>query len=162
MVRDYGLCLGIHILYFGDDTAPDHKKYRRFLRKSTTRVYVYLHPQLPNFERLESYGFSLAGPGLGFTVDTVITITRMIMSGIFDELPNLRVVLGHLGEGIPFLIDRMENRVKFIPNDHMKQKKPLGYYFKNNIWYQLEGICPRNLQMYNGFFWNGTHYIWNR
>ncbi len=43
----------------------------------------------------------LLGPAAGFTVDTMLSILKMIVSGLFDELPNLKVVLGHLGEAIP-------------------------------------------------------------
>lgn len=122
------------------DTAPDFKEYRPIFKKAAELgIYVYLHPQLGNNERLEGFGFSMAGPGLGFTVDTIITITRIILSGMLDELPSLKIVLGHLGEGIPFLLNRMENRVKFIPNEFMKQQKSLDYYFKHNIWVSTSG-----------------------
>ena len=59
------------------------------------------------------YGFTLAGPGLGFTIDTITTLTKMVVSGLFDDIPDLKVVLGHLGEAIPFLLDRMDNRLTF-------------------------------------------------
>lgn len=82
-----------------------------FRKAAELGVYVYLHPQLPEGSRYAGYGFTFAGPGLGFTVDTVTTLLRMVVSGLFDEIPSLRLVLGHLGEGLPFLLDRIENRI---------------------------------------------------
>ena len=63
----------------------------------------------------------MAAPGLGFTIDTMGSIVRMILSGIFDEIPDLKVVLGHFGEALPFLMERMENRFSWLPNPKQKQ-----------------------------------------
>ena len=99
------------------NSAPDEARYRPLFRKAADLgIYVYLHPQLPEGKRYEGYGFTFAGPGLGFTVDTVTTLLRMVVSGLFDEIPHLKLVLGHLGEGLPFLMERIENRIKFLPN----------------------------------------------
>ena len=57
------------------------------------------------------YGFTLAGPGLGFTIDTITTLTKMVVSGLFDDIPDLKVVLGHLGEAIPFY-SKFQNQIQ--------------------------------------------------
>ncbi|WP_404900546.1 amidohydrolase family protein [Priestia filamentosa] len=132
-VKEYGF-VSWHTHSNYGETAPDDKIYRPIFKKAAELgVYVYLHPQLPTGNRTDGYGFTVAGPGLGFTLDTITTITRMIVSGLFDELPNLKVVLGHLGEGIPFLLERMDNRIKFLPNPLIKCKEDISYYFKHNI-----------------------------
>ena len=124
---------------FGD-TTPDDPRYLPIFKKAAELdVYVYLHPQLPKDLRVGDLGFTVAGPGLGFTVDTMITITRMVVLGVFDEVPSLKVVLGHLGEALPFLLDRMDNRMKFVPNPVAKNKHDFSYYFKNNIWVTTSG-----------------------
>jgi predicted TIM-barrel fold metal-dependent hydrolase len=46
----------------------------------------------------------LIGPVWGFTVETATQAIRMILSGVFEEYPGLMIVLGHLGEGLPFLL----------------------------------------------------------
>ncbi|NCB62579.1 MAG: amidohydrolase [Clostridia bacterium] len=121
-------------------TAPDHPRYRPLFQKAAELgVYVYLHPQLPEGERYEGYGFTFAGPGLGFTVDTVTTLLRMVVSGLLDDIPGLKLVLGHLGEGLPFLMERIENRIKFLPNPLLRCKKALSYYFKHHIWVTTSG-----------------------
>jgi len=115
-------------------TAPEDIRYRPIFKKAAELgVYVYLHPYLDHNPRVQEYGISLAGAALGFTVDTMITITKMIMSGLFDELPNLTVILGHLGEALPFLLSRMDDRSIHHKNPNLKNKYNPSYYFNNNI-----------------------------
>lgn len=122
------------------ETAPDDPRYRPIFQKADELgVYVYLHPQLANASRVDDCGFPVAGPGLGFTMDTVTTLTRMIVGGLFDELPNLKVMLGHLGEALPFLLDRMDNRLKFLPNPKAKNKQDFSAYFHRNIYVTTSG-----------------------
>lgn len=138
-VKEYGF-VSWHTHSNYGDSAPDDPQYRVLLQKAADLgVYVYIHPQLTNNPRLKGYGFGLAGPALGFTVDTLTTITRMIVSGAFDEIPNLKVFLGHLGEAMPFLMDRMDNRIMLIKSDPIKNKHVPSYYFKNNIFVTVSG-----------------------
>ncbi|MCC8123122.1 MAG: amidohydrolase family protein [Oscillospiraceae bacterium] len=121
-------------------TAPDQPQYRPlFQTAADLGVYVYLHPQLPETARMEGLGFAFAGPSLGFTVDTMTTLMRMILSGLFDEIPNLKVVLGHLGEGLPFLLERIDNRTRFVKSDKIRCEHDVSYYFKKNIWVTTSG-----------------------
>lgn len=121
-------------------TAPDDPRYRPLFQKAVELgVYVYLHPQLAHSSRVDDCGFPVAGPGLGFTLDTVTTLTRMIVGGLFDELPELKLVLGHLGEALPFLLDRMDNRLKFLPNPKAKNQRDFSYYFHHNIYVTTSG-----------------------
>lgn len=151
-VKNYGFVSWHTHSNYGSET-PDQEKFRPIFKKAAELgIYVYLHPQLPENERMDGFGFTFAGPGLGFTVDTVTTIMRMIVSGIFDEIPNLKVVLGHLGEGIPFLLDRIDNRIAFLPNPQIKCRHDVSYYFKHNIWVTTSGnmsedafVCAKNV-----------------
>lgn len=138
-VKEYGFVAWHTHSNYGE-TAPDDIQYRVLFKKAAELgVYIYLHPQLTDNPRLIGYGFGLAGPALGFTLDTLTSITRLILSGIFDEIPDLKIVLGHLGEGIPFLLDRMDNRIKLIPTDPTKNKELPSYYFKKNIMVTVSG-----------------------
>lgn len=122
------------------ETSPDNPRYRPLFQKAVELgVYVYLHPQLAHSSRVNDCGFPVAGPGLGFTLDTVTTLTRMIVGGLFDELPDLKLVLGHLGEALPFLLDRMDNRLKFLPNPKAKNQRDFSYYFHHNIYVTTSG-----------------------
>jgi hypothetical protein len=139
-VKDLGFVAWHTHSNYGDGTSPDDIKYRPIFKKvEELGVYVYLHPQLPNMDRVTDLGFTFAGPGLGFTMDTTITILRMIATGLFDESTKLKVLLGHLGEGIPFLLERIDNRMNFLPNAKMSNKHLPSYYFKNNIMVTTSG-----------------------
>lgn len=120
--------------------SADEEQYRPIFQKAADLgVYVYLHPQIPNEGRLNNLGFTVAGAGLGFTENTIETLVRLVISGIFDEIPNLKLVLGHLGEAIPFLLERMDNRLFFIPNPNIKCEHTLRYYFEHNIMVTTSG-----------------------
>lgn len=138
-VKEYGFVAWHTHSNYGK-TSPDELMYRPIFKKAAELgIYVYVHPQLPDSERMGDYGFTLAGPGLGFTVDTMTTLTKMVVSGLFDDIPDIKVVLGHLGEAIPFLLDRMDNRLSFLPNPHIKSKNTLRYYFEHNIMVTTSG-----------------------
>lgn len=124
-----------------EDTSLDDPYYLPLLEKAAELgLYVYLHPQVSNIGRLLKYGYMFNAAGLGFTVDTQITILGMIINGTFDKIPNLKVVLGHLGEALPFLLERMDSRfaVPFFKEFH-KNQKTVSEYFGRNIMVSTSG-----------------------
>jgi predicted TIM-barrel fold metal-dependent hydrolase len=98
----------------------DDKRYWPiFARAQALDVPIYLHPGPPHPDMVQAfYGDYLDEfPGLnsaawGFTIDTANQALRLILSGLFDEYPRLKVILGHLGEGLPFLLDRIDEALK--------------------------------------------------
>ena len=86
-----------------------------FERAAACDVPIYLHPSFPHPAVIDAYYRDyaaqfpeLVGPALGFTVETMTQGIRMVLSGVFDKYPRLKVILGHLGEGIPFLLGRID------------------------------------------------------
>jgi predicted TIM-barrel fold metal-dependent hydrolase len=77
-------------------------------------VPFYLHPRNPLESQREIYAGrpELLGPTWAFGVETATHALRLIVSGLFDRFPSLTVVLGHLGEGLPFQTYRLEQRLK--------------------------------------------------
>lgn len=77
-------------------------------------VPFYLHPRNPLDSMREIYRGrpELLGPTWAFGVETATHALRLIVSGLFDRFPSLQVVLGHLGEGLPFQTYRLEQRLK--------------------------------------------------
>ena len=56
------------------------------------------------------------------------------MSGLFDRFPNLTVILGHLGEGLPFLLPRVEHRLRHVkPEARGRATRPLSEYWQRNF-----------------------------
>lgn len=101
----------------------DNKKYWPILEAfEALDVPLYIHPRdpVPGLEvPLAIPGFAV---GWGFAVETATHALHMIAGGVFDQFPKLRVVLGHLGETLPFLLDRMDNRYIWQFNTFNQQR----------------------------------------
>jgi len=124
--------------YF-DATLNEERFIPIFETAAELGVYIYLHPVLPPNLGLEEYGFTFMGPAAGFTVDTMLTCLKMIVCGVFDKVPKTKLVLGHLGEAIPFLLDRIDNRLNYLPNPNIKNQRKPSEYFRDNIYVTTSG-----------------------
>ena len=103
-------------------------------------VPFYLHPRLPLETRLQAYeGHAwLAGSPWGFAVETSIHALRLMGSGLFDEYPRLKIILGHLGEAIPHGIWRVDNRIR-RSSLTLKAQRPLATYLRENLYITTSG-----------------------
>jgi hypothetical protein len=86
-----------------------------FARAEKLDVPVYLHPAVPHetvhgvyFADYEKKFPSFARPAWGYTMENGTQAIRLILSGIFDHHPNLKIIVGHFGETIPFLLWRID------------------------------------------------------
>ncbi len=97
-------------------------------------VPFYLHPRDPIPSRQQVYEGHpwFLGPSWSFGAETAIHALRLMASGIFDKHPRLNIILGHLGEGLPYSIWRVDHRIKKSPQG-IPAKKPLGDYFRTNF-----------------------------
>src|SRR5215510_1877902 len=94
----------------------DRKFWPVFARAAKLDVPIYLHPAIPNETVVNTYyeGYRsndypiLMGAVWGFTVETATHALRLILSGVFEQYPGLKIILGHLGETLPFLLWRLE------------------------------------------------------
>jgi predicted TIM-barrel fold metal-dependent hydrolase len=100
----------------------------------------YLHPRLPLETCLQAYeGHAwLAGSPWGFAVETSIHALRLMGSGLFDEYPKLKIILGHMGEAIPHGIWRVDNRIR-RSGLSLKAQRPLGSYLRENFYITTSG-----------------------
>jgi predicted TIM-barrel fold metal-dependent hydrolase len=106
---------------FGDSYL-DEKRYWPVLAKAEELdVPIYLHPAGPLIEELRTYGLALAGAAFGFGIETAAAMVRLVLSGAFDAFPKLKVILGHYGEGLPFLMQRIDH--PFV-RPHIKASDP--------------------------------------
>jgi predicted TIM-barrel fold metal-dependent hydrolase len=122
----------------------DEERYRPiFDRAAALGVPVYLHPTFPAIQQLYTpYGWALAGAPFGFGIESAIAMMRLILSGIFDRYPDLQVILGHLGEALPFLLARMDYPYVipwFDPKARPKLEKKPSEYFRSNIFVTTSG-----------------------
>jgi len=103
------------------------------------RLPVFLHPHygLPNElygERAGEYGHVLP-LALGFPMETTIAVTRMILSGVFEAVPELEIIIAHSGGTLPFLAGRIESCIEH--DAHLKAEGKLGPQRKT-VWKILE------------------------
>jgi uncharacterized protein len=93
---------------FGDSYLDDKRYWPILAKAEELGVPIYLHPTFPIICQLTDYGLALAGPGFGFGVETSTVMMRLILSGVFDAFPKLKIILGHYGEALPFLLTRVD------------------------------------------------------
>ncbi|MBN7300802.1 amidohydrolase [Mycobacteroides abscessus subsp. bolletii] len=106
---------------------------------------IYLHPGYPTPSIVDEYfsGFSsavsnaLGTAAIGWHQETAIHALRLVTSGVFDKYPNLRVILGHLGEGLPFYLPRVE---EFLSPLVTNLRLPVAEYFRRNFWITTSGF----------------------
>jgi predicted TIM-barrel fold metal-dependent hydrolase len=86
-----------------------------FERAEALDVPIYIHPSFPNPAVAAAYYNDyvtkypeILGPALGFTVEAATQGVRLVLSGMLEQYPRLKLILGHLGEGIPFLLWRID------------------------------------------------------
>ena len=104
----------------------DEEKFHLFWKKvEELNVPIYLHPGNPQ-HMPSNYKdqHELAGPLWGWTVETGTHALRMVFSGLFDRFPGIRIILGHMGEAIPYLLWRLDSRSKIIKHPKKLQKSP--------------------------------------
>jgi predicted TIM-barrel fold metal-dependent hydrolase len=99
-------------------------------------VPFYLHPRNPlpgDIRAYEGHNW-LLGPSWGFHAETAVHALRLIGCGLFDEHPTLQIVLGHLGEGIPAYLWRIDNRNNWMKAPHKyAAKKSVADYIRDNF-----------------------------
>ena len=109
--------------------APQYQSF--FAEMQALDVPFYLHPRDPvSNERYEGHPW-LIGSAWSFAEETALHALRMMGCGLFDRYPRLQMVLGHLGERIPYDIWRLDHRLQYRHDYPAKQK--MGYYLRNNV-----------------------------
>ena len=79
----------------------------------------------------------LLGPQWAFAVEAGTHALRLITSGLFDRVPKATVILGHLGELLPFAIDRLQSRIAKVKA--VKLAKPASHYLRDNFYISTSG-----------------------
>jgi len=141
-IKDLGF-VGALVNGFSQAGTPDTvlyydlPQYRPFWRTvEQLGVPFYLHPRNPLPNAIKAYeGHNwLLGPNWAFHAETSVHALRLIGSGLFDECPNLQIVLGHLGEGIPVYIWRIDGRNGWMKErHHYPAKHSVGHYFRKHF-----------------------------
>ena len=128
---------------FGQGRYLDQKVYWPLLEAAEAlHAPIYIHPSFPAITELHTYGFALAGAPFGFQFETAMVFMRLVLAGVFDQFPNLQIILGHLGETLPFLIERLDFpfiRPWFDPDDRPKLARWPSEVLRQNVFVTTSG-----------------------
>jgi uncharacterized protein len=135
----------------------DHPDFEPVLaRAESLDVPIYLHPGYPADEIFEIYyrttrsrytneyqDYIFSGSGLGWHQEVLIQCVRMIAYGVFDRFPRLKIIVGHMGEGLPFYYERIANDMGEPTENSLE--KPFEQYFQDNFWFTTSAFFQDNL-----------------
>jgi predicted TIM-barrel fold metal-dependent hydrolase len=114
----------------------DRKYWVIFEAAQAMNVPIYLHPTRPQPSVMKAYfeDYSeLAGAAWGFAADTGAHYLRLIFAGIYDTFPDLKIIVGHLGEGLPFCMQRLNLHCEMDAAHRGLKKSPLRYLRENML-----------------------------
>src|SRR4051812_38156952 len=114
----------------------DQRFWPIFARAQALDVPLYVHPAVPHRAVAEAYykdylqDFpSLLTAAWGFTVETATQGIRLVLSGVFDVYPDVRIILGHMGEGLPFLLWRINHALSRPGNRRVSFRDQFSQHF---------------------------------
>lgn len=107
-------------------------------------VPIYIHPTQPPKAVVDAYysgfdpgvNFMFANAGWGWHIETAIHVLRLVLGGVFDRYPKLQVIIGHMGESLPFML----SRVDIMTPELTKLQHPISYYLRENLHYTFSGF----------------------
>jgi 5-carboxyvanillate decarboxylase len=139
------LCLsGIMInSHTRNEYLDDEKFWPIFEVAEELGAAIYIHPRSPSAQMAGPYQrFGLETAMYGFQAEAGLHAIRLICSGVFDRFPNLTIVLGHLGEGIPFWLSRVDQMhpVRNSFNTRPRLELKPSEYFKRNFLITTSGM----------------------
>jgi predicted TIM-barrel fold metal-dependent hydrolase len=146
-VADYGFVGTLLGSTLGTNGAfLDDARFEPLLdRAERLNVPIYLHPSEPPaglFEMLyeglpHTVGRTMAEAGWGWHAEAGLHALRLVFAGVFDRHPRLRLILGHCGEMLPFMLARIDNLLR---PERSGLAKPASEYFFRNVWVTTSGM----------------------
>lgn len=104
---------------------------------------LYIHPRDPSAGMREAMtGPITGGPAWAYGVEVGTHVLRLVQAGVFDRFPRLRVVIGHMGESLPFWLPRIDNRyveMAGMLGHRLKPRLPSDYV-RTNVWVTTSGM----------------------
>jgi 2,3-dihydroxybenzoate decarboxylase len=108
-------------------------------------VPVYLHPgDLSDTPAMFAGRPELEGPVWAWTADTASHALRLIFAGLFKRFPRLKVILGHMGETLPFQLWRIDNRYELRLRGPLAPEERPSFFFRRNFVITTSGVCDPN------------------
>jgi hypothetical protein len=109
-------------------------------------VPIYLHPGIPTEPVRDAYynglpgnfSFTLALSAWGWHADTAIHTLRLVLSGALDRHPGLKIVIGHMGEALPFMLDRIDETTAATARTHLSRS--VRQTILDQVWITTSGF----------------------
>ena len=142
-INGYSNIGGANDIHYLDE--PQCRPFWAKISELDVLVYLHLRYVAPNQTRaFRGYVF-LAGSPWGFGRETAEHVLRLMLSGLFDEFPKLKVVLGHCDEGLPFSHAHTDHRLRHFSKEmRSPNKQSLCYYLNTNIWITMASVQRRS------------------
>jgi aminocarboxymuconate-semialdehyde decarboxylase len=131
---------------------PDELKFRPIFEYAQhANIPVLLHPAYPVTYQ-QTKGYEMAA-GLGLMFDTTIALARLLLAGIPDQYPRLKLVCPHVGGALPYLIGRIDHQTMVLKRGAENIRKPPSEYLKQ-IWFDT--VSPIALAIQYGIDFGGS------
>ena len=150
-VKELGFCGALLAGRYKGRFYNEAEFFSIFEKAAELNVPLYFHPAGIPMEVQEAYYMSdaysfivsaeLASAGYGWHVEVGIQVVRLILSGIFDKLPNLKFISGHWGETIPAFLERMDS---ILDREITGLKKNVSEYYKEHVYLTPSGILSND------------------
>lgn len=124
----------------------DPKFWDIFEAAQSLGVPIYIHPVTPPAKMIAPFlERGLEGAIFGFAVETSLHMLRLVVGGVFDRFPDLTIVVGHLGEGLPFWLYRLDymHAASVAAGRYESMQpldRPVSEYLRQNFYYTTSGM----------------------
>jgi predicted TIM-barrel fold metal-dependent hydrolase len=158
MEKEFERCInklgmkGILVYSNLDGHNLDEPQFRSLFVEAEKRgIPLFLHPAMPlTYEATK--GFNMAA-GLGLMFDTTIALCRLILAGVLEQHPRLKLVCPHVGGALPFLIGRIDHQTMVLKRGAENIRRAPSDYLKQ-VW--LDTVSPIPLAIKYGLDFSGT------
>jgi len=142
-VKDLG-CVGALINGHTNGEFLDEDKFRIVWECSIELgVPIYLHAfdPIPGEDKVYKGHRHLMGPTWSWNTDTATHVMRIISGGVFEELPEAKLIIGHMGEFLPYMLGRIDEGYMQTGGAKIwKIPKEPSYYYKKNVYITTSGL----------------------
>lgn len=145
-VRDLGFC-GVLVNGPTNGRFLDDPSFEPILvRAEALDVPIYIHPGIPSpevraahFDGLPgNFSFTLAVSAWGWHMETAVHVLRLALNGTLDRHPRLKIVVGHMGEAIPFMLDRLDETTSAEAKSRLRRS--LRHTILDHVWITTSGF----------------------
>lgn len=164
-VKELGFVGAMLSGHFQNLPYDDEHYFPIYQKAQECNVPIYLHPSLVDHQITDHYYKGawdasttslLSGFGIGWHYDVGMQAIRMMLAGVFDQFPNLKIILGHWGEVVSFYMYRLDEMLDYGATSNKK----ISDYFKQNIYVNPSGMLYKEQFRYCLDTFGADHILW--